>query len=67
MEAELLKRLDEQTARIEEIATSVRQMKRYFLWTFWLTIAFFVLPLVALVFVLPAFLSSYLGAFSGLL
>lgn len=62
MDEELKQKIDAQQEKIDEIYKEMKKLKRYFLWTFWLTVVFFVLPLVALVFVVPWFLSTYLGS-----
>ena len=66
MENEIIKRLDEQKQTIEKIAKDVEKTKKYFLWTMILTIAFLVLPLIAMAFVIPVFMNNYLGSISNL-
>ena len=63
----ILARLDAQDQKLEAICRSVEKGRKYFLWSMWITIAFFVLPLIALVFIIPWFLSSMLGAYEALL
>jgi len=63
-DTQLLQRLDAQDAQLEEIQKAVKSTQRYFRITFWITIVLFVLPLVAMVFVIPWAFSSYLGSFS---
>lgn len=46
-------------AKIDAIQADVKKMKRYFLLTFWVTIALFILPLIGLIFAIPKFLNSY--------
>lgn len=46
-------------AKIDAIYVSVEKTRNYFKWTMIITVALFVLPLVGLVFAIPAFLSSY--------
>jgi hypothetical protein len=46
-------------AKIDIIGADVKKMKSYFLWTFWVTIALFVLPLLGLLFAVPKFFSTY--------
>lgn len=67
MEQEILKKLEEQEKKIDEIHTVTEKIRKYFLISMWLTIIFFVLPLVVLVFMLPILINSYLSMFSGLL
>jgi quinol-cytochrome oxidoreductase complex cytochrome b subunit len=45
--------------KIDAIQADVKKMKSYFLWTFWVTIALFVLPIIGLIFTVPKFLGSY--------
>ncbi len=45
--------------KIDAIQADVKKMKSYFLWTFWVTIALFVLPLLGLIVAVPKFLDSY--------
>ncbi len=44
--------------KLEEIYKSVEQMRQYFKWTLIITLIFFILPLVALIFIIPSFLNS---------
>ncbi len=62
MDAELSQKLQELEMKIDEIRGSVKKMQRYFQITFWITVIFFVLPLVGLLFVLPKAMNSYLGS-----
>ncbi len=59
MEQEILQKIEEQGRKIDTIFASVEKMRRYFFWTLVISIAVIVLPLLALVFVIPQFLSSY--------
>lgn len=59
MEQEILNRLQAQEELLQKVYISTEKTRKYFLWTFYMTLAFFVLPLVGLMFVIPAFLSSY--------
>ncbi len=65
MEAEILKKIQEQEIKIDAIYRSVEKMRKYFMWTFILSLVFFILPLLGLVFLLPSIWSSFtsLGAF----
>ena len=51
-------RIAAQERTLEAIYKSVEQTRRYFLWTLIITTVFFVVPLIALAFVIPAFLSD---------
>ena len=66
MENEIIKRLDEQKLILEKIAKDTDKTNKYFLWTIILTVVFLVLPLILLGFILPNFMSTYLGSLSGL-
>ena len=67
MEEQILQKIEEQNKKIDDLVKSVNKIKRYFLITFWITMGFFILPLVAAVFIIPAFLDTYLSSFEGLL
>jgi len=66
MEEELAKKLDEQAAKIEAIYVSVEKTRKYFQWTLIVTLAMVVLPLIGLVFAIPAYLSQLSGLTAGL-
>ncbi len=66
MEQETLKKLEEQGQKIDEIYVSVEKTRKYFMWTLILTLAFFILPLIGLVFAVPSFLNTYSTALQGL-
>ena len=66
MEQEIKNRLDAQDELLQKIYISTEKTRKYFMWTMWGTVAFFVLPLIGLVFVIPSFLSSITGAGAGL-
>jgi len=61
MEQEILQKINDQQIKIDEIYKSVEKMRKYFLWTFIISIVFFVLPLIGLIFVLPSFIDTYVG------
>ncbi len=54
-------RLAEQAKKIDAIYISVEKTRKYFITTFWITILALVIPLIGLLFVIPQFLSSYVG------
>ena len=58
-ETNIIQKLEEQQKKIDQILISVEKTRKYFEWTLYITIALFVLPLIAMVFVLPSFLSDY--------
>jgi len=67
--------MDEQTtnalARMEEkidaIYASVEKTRKYFQVVMWVTIAMVVLPLLALIFVIPTFIRMYTSTLNGLM
>ena len=67
MEQEILTRLKAQEELTAKIFVSVEKTRTYFKWTFYLTLAFVVLPLVALVVVVPMVLSGLSSAYAGIL
>lgn len=58
MEKEILEKLAEQDKKLEAIFISVEKTRKYFMWTIIFNIAVFVLPLLALAFVIPWFLKT---------
>lgn len=65
MDQEIQKKLTEQEVKLEAIYRSVEKTRKYFLVIIWVTVIGFVLPLIALAFVLPSFLSNYTQALGG--
>ena len=59
MDEEFKKKIEEQGKKIDAIYVSVEKTRKYFLYTFWITVIAIVLPLIGMVFVLPSFFSSY--------
>ena len=47
--------------KLDAIFVSVEKTRKYFKWTMIITIVVIVLPLVGLVFAIPAFLKTYSG------
>lgn len=58
MDEDIKKRLDEQDKKLEEIRIAVEKTRKYLFWTFVVSIAVIVLPLIGLIFVIPQFLST---------
>lgn len=54
-------------AKLDAIYTSTEKTRRYFHIVMWVTIAMVVLPFIGLIFIIPAFISSYTASFEGLL
>ena len=67
MENEIQNKLNEQDEKLDAIYKSVEKTRKYFLVIIWITVIAFVLPLIAMMFVIPSFLSSYMGSLEGLL
>ncbi|MFA6463509.1 MAG: hypothetical protein WCV55_00710 [Candidatus Paceibacterota bacterium] len=59
MEPNVIQKLEEQEKKIDQIYVSVEKTRKYFEWTLYITIALFVLPLIAMMFVLPSVMSVY--------
>jgi hypothetical protein len=59
------KELREQRELIEKIYVSAEKTRKYFLWTMWGTVIVFVVPLIALAFVVPYFMNTYVSQLSG--
>jgi len=53
-------------AKLDAIYVSTEKTRKYFLWTMYITIALFVLPLIGLAFALPAFMTNYVGQLQNL-
>lgn len=62
----LLAVIEEQGKKIDDIALSVHRVRQYMFWTAVATLAFFVLPLIGLAFVLPSYISTLTAGLSGL-
>lgn len=54
-------KFEEVDEKIDKIYKSTERTRKYFLWTMIISIVVIVLPLIALVFVAPLFLSLYGG------
>ena len=69
MEQDIQKKLEEQDAKLDAIFVSVEKTRKYFLVILWITVILVVLPIVGLIFAIPAFINTYtgLGGLEGLL
>ena len=63
---EVLKKLAELEQKVDMVYKSAEKTRKYFMWTLILSVVFLVLPLIALVFVIPTFLNA-IGGYSDLL
>lgn len=55
---EIIKKLTELEAKVDAVYKSAEKTRKYFMWTLIISIVLFVLPLIALIFVIPQFLSA---------
>jgi len=53
--------------KIDAIYASVEKTRKYFQVVMWVTIAMVVLPLLALIFVIPTFIRMYTSTLNGLM
>jgi len=67
MDQEIKTKLDEQEIKLNAIYESVEKTRKYFLVILWATVLMVLLPLLGLMFVIPAFLKTYTSSFEGLL
>jgi hypothetical protein len=59
-------RLSALEEKINNIYISVEKTRKYFLWTMIITIALVVLPIIGMMFAIPAFTSNYLNQMNEL-
>lgn len=48
--------------KLDKIYISVEKTRKYFLWTLIVSVALIILPAIGLAFVIPSFLSGYVGS-----
>lgn len=53
--------------KIDAVYVSVEKTRKYFQVVMWVTIAMVVLPLIAMIFVIPAFINTYTTTLDGLM
>lgn len=63
---EIEDKLDANAKKLEEIYASVEKTRKYFLIILVINVLVFVVPLILAIFVVPAFLESYLGQLGSL-
>lgn len=63
MEQDILNKLEEQDKKIDAIYVSVEKTRKYFLWTLIITIVVIVLPLIAIMVLLPWFMGTLSAAY----
>jgi len=61
---EIAQKLAEQDKKLDLIYASIEKMRKYFLWTMIITIATIVLPIIALIAIIPWFLKVMTSAYS---
>lgn len=66
IDPELSARLDEIAAKADAAYRAAEKVRKYLFWTGVVTIALIVLPLIALAFVIPQFISSYTSTLNGI-
>jgi hypothetical protein len=67
MEQEILKKIEEQEKKIDEIYVSVEKTRKYFLWTMIITVVTIVLPILVLIILIPWLMSTLGSVYGGLL
>lgn len=65
IDPELAARLDKIEASAQAAARAAEAARKYLFWTGVITIVVIVLPMIALAFVLPSFISSYTTTLNG--
>lgn len=62
MEPDIKTKLDELGQKVSAVYESVEKTRKYFLVIVWVTVLGLVLPAIGLIFAIPMFMSSYMGA-----
>ena len=58
MEQEILRKVEENGKLLEAVYRSVEKTRKYFLWMLIIAVAFTVIPLIGLIFVIPSYLDT---------
>jgi hypothetical protein len=66
MDPEIKNALAQLEAKIDAVYVSAEKTRKYFQWTMIISVVLFVLPVVGLLFAIPAFLNSYVGGIESL-
>ncbi|MEY4440422.1 MAG: hypothetical protein RLY49_48 [Candidatus Parcubacteria bacterium] len=66
MEPEIKQLIEAQQKKIDEMYATMEKIRKYMQWTLIATVVFFVLPLLAAVFIVPFAISSYTATLGGL-
>ncbi|MCX6761320.1 MAG: hypothetical protein NTY33_00525 [Candidatus Moranbacteria bacterium] len=64
MDPQLEQKLASQDQKLDKIYASIEKMRKYFFWTMIVTIGMIVLPIIALIAVIPWFLSVMGSAYN---
>jgi hypothetical protein len=67
MENDISTRLTALENKIDAIYVSVEKTRKYLYWTMMITVILFVLPLIGLLFAVPAFISNYTNTLGGIM
>ena len=67
MENDIPTRLTELEKKVDAIYVSVEKTRKYLYWTMIITIVLFVLPLIGLLFAIPAFITNYSSTLGGVM
>lgn len=65
MDNELKQLIEAQQKKIDAIYMTMEKIKKYMQWTLIGTLVFFVLPLIAMLFIIPFAISSYTSMLGG--
>jgi len=66
IDPELAAKLDEISAKADLAYRAAEKARKYLFWTGVVTLACIVIPLIALAFVIPQFISSYTSTLNGI-
>ena len=66
MEQDILQKLTEQDKKIDLIYSSVEKTRKYFLWTLIISVGAILLPLIAMIALIPWLMNTLSSAYSGL-
>ena len=61
MDESITQKINQLEEKVEKIYISVEKTRKYFMWTMIITLVVFILPLLALVFIVPSFMTNYIG------
>lgn len=66
MDEQILKKIEEQEKKLNDIYRSVEKTRKYFLIILIVTVVAVIFPLIGLIFAIPSFLDIYSGSSLGL-